>query len=144
MRDIKSALNPNDIKKIDATAQQNWIPKEPRELLYSYLEEEDAEASTELDKRRDKANQVYDGYNELAKKANELKQKIALDSKDIKITLNPSNNNSVITAVRRVFGTDGKQITFQMYQEAIATLSKLSKQGIPTPQLRSDESKEKI
>ena len=39
MSDIKEALNPRDTAILDAEAGQNWLPKEPRDLLLTYINE---------------------------------------------------------------------------------------------------------
>ena len=36
-------------------------------------------------------------------------------------------------SVKRVFGTDGTKITFQMYQRCIEELSKRAEAGVPKP-----------
>lgn len=132
MSDIESILNPRDIKALDATTQNNWIPKEPRELLLPYMDQNPLEEESDIDKRRKKAKEVYDGYGELIQSSRKLKEEIANTCKDVSITLKPSSEKAAMDAVKRVFGTDGTKITFQMYRTAIEKLSDLSNKAVPT------------
>ena len=53
--------------------------------------------------------------------------------KYVSVDLKENDNLAVIKAVRRVFGTDGTKITFQMYQRCIEELAKRSNNSIPKP-----------
>ena len=128
---LKEILNPRDARILDAKIQDNWTPKEPRELLLPYMGEKPVEEESDIETRRAKAKEVYDGYGEIINKTQELRQQIADTCKDVTITLNPSTELRVMDAVKRVFGTDGKQITFKMYQEAVHKLAELGTESIP-------------
>ena len=80
-----------------------------------YIEEGPKPESTDLDTRRTKAKEVYDGYGKIIERSKELRDEIADRCKNVVVTLDPSRHGAIIAAVRRVFGTDGTQITFQMY-----------------------------
>lgn len=131
MSDLKSILNPRDVKVLDAATNENWVPKEPRELLLPYMEKEPIQANKDIDTRRKKAKEVYDGYVKLGEDCRKLGEEIAETCKEVVITLNPSNQKSAMDAVKRLFGTDGTVITFQMYQIAIKKLSELSNNAVP-------------
>jgi hypothetical protein len=131
--DLKTILNPRDRFALDATSGTSWVPKEPREVLLPYIEKGPDQTRDELDTRRAKAKEIYDGYGEIAERAKELRDEIADRCKNVTVTLNPSIHGAVIAAVKRVFGTDGRQITFQMYQKAITEMSALANSNIPKP-----------
>lgn len=131
--DIKTVLNPRDRGILDATSGTSWVPKEPREVLLPYIEESPEEDREELDSRLEKAKEVYDGYGKIIERTKELRDEIADRCKNVVVTLDPSRHLRVIEAVRRVFGTDGRQITFQMYQRVIEELSNTTSNSIPNP-----------
>ena len=130
MSNIKSVLNPRDVKTLDASYNDNWVPKEPRELLLPYIDNDPIE-DDDIEKRRKKAKEVYDGYGKLIETSRKLKERIAEECKDVVITLKPSTEKSAIDAVKRVFGTNGKNITFDMYVNAINALADISNKSIP-------------
>lgn len=133
MSDIKSVLNPRDLKTLDAKVDDNWIPKQPRDLLLPYIEKDPIEEDKNLENRRKKAKEVYDGYGELIETSRKLKEEIAEKSKDVVVTLKPSTEKATMDAVKRVFGTDGAKITFQMYQTAIDKLAEFTNEALPKP-----------
>jgi hypothetical protein len=131
--DLKTVLNPRDRFTLDATSGSSWVPKEPREVLLPYIEKSPDQTEDDLDTRRTKAKEIYDGYGEIIEQTQELRKQIAERCKAVVVTLDPAKHGAVIAAVKRVFGTDGRQITFQMYQRAISEMSALSANNIPAP-----------
>jgi hypothetical protein len=131
---LRDLLKPRDRQIIDATAGTNWIPKNPRELILPYTEEDEEVDRTSVEFRRKKAKEVYDGYGVLIEECQQLEEEIIEQSKDVEVTLNPATHLRVIEAVQRVFpGSDGKTITFEMYQKCIQALAKVSNENIPKP-----------
>jgi hypothetical protein len=131
--DLKTLLTPRDRHALDATSGSSWVPKEPREVLLPYIEKGPEKDDTDLDSRRQKAKEVYDGYGKIIETCQELQDEIADRCKNVVVILDPSRHSTIIDSVRRVFGTDGRQITFQMYQRAIEELSAVTGNTIPTP-----------
>lgn len=132
MSELKSALDPRDLRILDATAERSWLPKDPRELLLPYGSKETAEEEeSEIDLRRRKAKEVYDGYGDIIKKAKVLKDEIAEKCKDVKISLQPKTQSQTIAAVKRAFRTDGTKITFAMYKAAVEKLAEISNNAMP-------------
>lgn len=130
--ELKKILSPRDKQMLDATNGTSWVPNDPAEVLYAYIKEEDTKPEqNSIDDRRKKAKEVYKGYEKLEKDCVELESKIADRCKNVTVDINESDNLSIIQAVKRVFGTDGKQITFQMYQKCIEELSKSTNATIP-------------
>lgn len=129
---IKEILNPRDIGILDAQIENNWVPKDPREILLPYAgKEPDDVEKKDIDIRREKAKQVYDGYAKVSDRCDNILADISETCKDVVITLKPASQKNTMDAVKRVFGTDGKQITFDMYKEAITKLAELSKSSVP-------------
>lgn len=126
----KKPLNFDDLFTLDAKSTVNWQPKDPRELLLPYLSNEQIIAETDIDKRRKKGKEVYDGYNQLEQKCNLLKQEIENNCKNVEVSLSSSNQLDVISAVQRTFGTDGNKITFEMYKKALEKLHEIADQNI--------------
>jgi hypothetical protein len=131
--DLKAVLNPRDRAILDATTGTSWVPKDPIELLLPYIGEKPKEEKAALETRRSKAKEVYDDYGKIIENCKELEDEIAERCKNVVVTLNPDEHLRIIEAVRRVFGTDGTQITFQMYQRVVAELSKNADDNIPQP-----------
>lgn len=132
--DLKDILSPRDKNILDATTGTTWVPNDPAEVLLPYVDEsvqEPEKNSTE--DRRKKAQQIYDDYGKLSERCEEMKEEIANRCKNVTVDIKSSNNLAVIEAVKRVFGTDGTKITFQMYQRCIDELAKRSNSSIPTP-----------
>jgi len=133
--DLTAMLRPRDRNMLDEAAGINWIPKDPRELLLPYV---DASDDSELDKnsleyRRRKAKDVYDGYSKIIENCKELEGEIEQQCKNVKVSLDPSRSLRVIEAVKRVFGTNGQEITFEMYKACVKALGEISGQNIPAP-----------
>jgi len=130
-QNIKKALNPRDHFILDATANSSWVPKKPVDLLLPYIDEKSEEENNDIKVRKRKAKEIFDGYGKIIEKTKEIKEEIAARCKNVAITLDPSRSLRVIEAVQRVFGGDGRQITFQMYQRCIEELAKSD--PIPKP-----------
>ena len=133
MRDLKEMLSPRDRSILDAQTGNSWVPRDPREALLPYVGEDPIREENKVATQQDKAKEVYDGYGELIETCEELKGEIAERCKNVVVTLNPSEHLSIIKAVRRIFGTDGTQITFQMYQKCVQEMAKLADNSIPKP-----------
>ena len=133
-RNIKSVISPRDKDLLDATGGSNWIPQDPAEVVSGYVNEKEVKPEdNSLEDRRAKAKQVYDGYGKIIDKCEKLKSQIAERCKNVVVDLNEAEHLAIIESVRRVFGTDGKKITFQMYQRCIEELAKSSDAEIPRP-----------
>ncbi len=132
--DLIEILSPRDKNILDATTGTTWVPNDPAEVLLPYVDEsvQDPEKNSTED-RRNKAQQIYDDYGKLSERCEEMKEEIANRCKNVTVDLKSSNNLAVMEAVKRVFGTDGTKITFQMYQRCIDELAKRSNSSIPTP-----------
>ena len=131
--DLTTMLRPGDRKILDGLPGVSWVPKDPRDLILPYLEEEEDPERNSLESRRIKAKEVYDGYGKIIEECKELEDEIERQSKNVKVKLNPSNNLRVMEAVRRTFGTDGTEITFQMYKACVKALGEVSGQNVPKP-----------
>jgi len=132
--DLTTILNPRDRRVLDEGAGINWVPQEPRELLLPYMSTEVEEPERDsLEARRQKAQEVYDGYGKIIANCLEMEDEIETQSQAVTVVLDPATSLSVMEAVRRTFGTDGTQITFQMYKACIAALGEISGQNITTP-----------
>ena len=138
--DLTTMLRPKDRQILDQEGPVSWIPKEPRELLLPYVDENPPPERNSIDYRRQKAKEVYDGYGKIIEECKEIEDEITKQCKNVKIALDPHRNLRVMEAVKRVFGTDGTEITFEMYQTCIKALGAVSGQNIPNP---ADPTKEK-
>lgn len=125
----------DDLEALDATSSVKWVPKDPRELLLPYLPKEEELEESDIDKRRRKSKEVYDGYTELEEECATLKQEIENQCKNAKVTINPAVELNVMSAIQRTFGTDGKEITFEMYKKALEQLHEISNSNIPKGKL---------
>jgi hypothetical protein len=133
MPKLVSMLRPQDRKIIDDVAEVNWVPKDPKELLLPYVDYSDKSNldRSSLEFRRQKAKEVYDGYGKIIEECKEMEAEIESQCKNVIVTLNPATHLRIMESVRRVFGTDGAQITFEMYKQCVQKLGDFSKQGIP-------------
>jgi len=133
-QDLKKIVSPRDHFLLDATAETPWVPQDPRELLLPYLiDTKETPVDNSIDGRRKKAKEVYDGYGKIIKQCEEIKEQISNRCKTVEVPLDSSTHFRVMEAVRRVFGTDGTKITFQMYQRCIEELAKETGRNIPKP-----------
>jgi len=132
--DLKRMLKPRDRGILDAQAGTNWIPKNPRELILPYMQEDKEVDRNSIDSRRKKAKEIYDGYGKMIEDCKELEQEIETQCKEVKVTLNPDTHLRVIEAIQRIFpGSDGKIVTFDMYKKCIKALAATGNANIPTP-----------
>lgn len=132
--DLTAMLRPKDRRILDEDASVSWVPKEPRELLLPYVDETEEEVDrNSIEFRRAKAKEVYDGYGKVIEQCKEIEDEIETQCKNVKVALNPSRHLRVMEAIRRVFGTDGTEITFEMYQACVKALGDISGQNIPDP-----------
>ncbi len=133
--DISTMLRPGDRRMLDESAEVNWIPKNPKDLILPYMDTSDTSSKdrSSIEFRRKKAKEVYDGYGQIIENCKVVEDEIESQCKNVTVKLNPSNNLRIIEAVRRVFGTDGTEITFAMYKACVQALGAISGQGIPKP-----------
>jgi hypothetical protein len=129
MVDLKKILNPDDRDVIDATGGTNWVPKEPRKALLPYKVETTVEEVLDVDKRREKAKQVVDGYNVIAEECRRVEAELEERCKSVEITLSKGKHLRVMEALGRVFG-QGLQtkITFEQYKLCIQELTRINNQ----------------
>jgi hypothetical protein len=131
---LQDLLKPRDKSILDAQAGTSWVPPNPRELLLPYLEEDKEVDRTSVEFRRQKAKEVYDGYGILIEECKEVEAEIEKQSKNVKVTLDPTTHLRVKEAVQRVFpGSNGLTITFDMYKKCIQALAKTGSDNIPKP-----------
>jgi hypothetical protein len=123
MVDIKRLLRPDDKQIINATGATSWVPPNPRDILLPYMEE--PEDLNSVDSRRQKAQEVYEGYGTLIENCKELEDEIANRCKDATVDLDEEKHFATIEAIERVFGVHTTKITFQMYQTCIAEIAKI-------------------
>lgn len=129
MTDLKKLLNPDDLDTINARAETEWVPKEPRQVLLPYKSETTPKEVQNIERRKEKAKEVMDGYNKVVDDCNRLEAEIEERCKDVKVTINESQNMSVMAAMRRVFGPDvGNTITFEHYKRCIQELARINNQ----------------
>ena len=133
MRDLKEILSPRDRSILDAQTGTSWVPRDPREVLLPYIVKDPATEDNDVDSRQKKAKEIYDGYGKLIQTCEELKKDIAKRCKNVVATLNPQQHLNIMDAVKRIFGTDGTQITFQMYQKCVQEMAKQADDSIPKP-----------
>jgi len=132
MSDTRSPLNPRDISILNAQSGQSWIPKDPVDLVLPYIQKE-KEDMTQTEAKIAKAKRIMDGYKKLEEKSLDLCAIIEDKCKNVVVKLKPADRLSVMEAVRRVFGTEGDQITFEMYKMAIKKFTDISNNNIPKP-----------
>lgn len=132
MSDTRSPLNPRDIAILNAQSGQNWIPKDPVDLVLPYMQKDKEDLSV-ADAKLAKAKRIMEGYEKLEEKSLDLCAIIEDKCKNVVVTLDPSNRLSVMEAVRRAFGTEGNQITFEMYKMAIKKFTEIANNNIPKP-----------
>jgi hypothetical protein len=132
MADIKSALNPKDASIINAVSGQNWIPKDPMSLVTPYIDKTKKEL-TSAEAKKQKAIRIYEDYGKMEQKCADMCQVIEEECKNVRIKLDPSSRLNVIEAVRRVFGLDGTEITFEMYKMAVKQMTDISNKSVPRP-----------
>ena len=130
--DIKQILSPRDQNLLKADAINNWIPKDPTTVISSYVKSTEEDKKT-FDSQKEKAKAVYDGYGTIIDKCKELEAVIEGQCKNVSIKLDPQKHYTVIQSVRRIFGTDGSEVTFEMYKTCIAELAALGANAIPQP-----------
>jgi hypothetical protein len=132
MVDLKTALNPNDADLLHATSGQNWIPKDPINLISPYKEKKEIDLS-DADIKRKRIEEIIKGYENISSKCNELMAIIEDQCKNVTIKVDKARAYHVTEAVRRTFGTDGEEITFEMYKQAIKKMAEVTNQSLPRP-----------
>jgi len=129
--DIKKLLNPRDRDILNSSPSINWVPKDPRSIIAPYIEE--TEEEKEISAIRKKAKEVYDGYSEIIEECEELEKEIELQVSDVTVKVDPRSAINIRDSVRRLFGTDGTEITFGMYKACLEELAKIANDNIPSP-----------
>jgi len=130
--DIKKLLNPRDRDIINSSNTINWVPKDPRVIIAPYLEENNREDENVSDLQK-KAKKVYDGYGKLIQECKELEDQIEAQVKGVSVSVDPRYALGTRDSVRRLFGTDGTEITFEMYKVCLQELAKIAKENTPSP-----------
>lgn len=134
MGKTNNPLSPKDNAIMNAGGRENWIPPDPAAVLRPYIEKAPEEDLSEIEARRKKAKEVYEGYDDVAKQCRDLKEKIVERCKNVKIPLTDERHSRVKQALRRVFGfTDIDEITFDMYRIVVEEMQKLNNNSIPKP-----------
>ena len=126
MAKLNKPLTPDDLAAINASSQTNWVPKQPRELILPYITEMSPEEKGDIEKRREKAKEVYDGYTKVIEESKRLEDELSERCKDATVTFDKSTNMRTYDAIGRVFGRRDNKITFQMYKMAVQQLAKIS------------------
>ena len=106
-----------DRKILDAVSKSTWVPEEPAELILPYIEKDDIEGESELDKRRRKSHEVYDGYISLEAQCKQIREDIAKRCQTVSVKIDPDKNFEVLQAARRLFRRDVKEINFEKIKE---------------------------
>lgn len=131
--DLKEILSPRDKGILSTNNGSSWVPNDPIDVLLPYINEKKVKPEeNSIEDRRKKARDIYNGYEDIEKQANLLKEQIADRCKHVAVDVSPSEQ-TVVDAIKRVFGTDGTKITFQMYQRCISEMANRSEQSIPKP-----------
>lgn len=131
MTDPNKLLSQNDLSLLQGPREVSWIPKNPRELLLPYISQDNAIEKTDLDKRKEKAVDVYNKYSNLINQCKIVEDEIKERCKNVYVTLKPSKHLNVIEALGRIFGIDSETITFEMYKICIERLDQTN--TIPEP-----------
>lgn len=132
--DLGKILNPRDRAMLDAQLGTTWIPKKPRELILPYSDATaEREKPSSVSALQNKSQEVYDGYGDLIEQCREMEEEIELQCVGVEVPLDESNNKLAVDAVKRVFGTDGRVITFDMYKRVVHALAELTNSQMPRP-----------
>lgn len=130
---LSRILNPRDRSILDAQAETVWIPPEPRDLLLPYINEDQGEDDpTGVSTLQTKAKQVFDDYGAVIERCRTLEMEIEQKCKNVKVPIQTSNK-SIADSIKRAFGTNGEEITFDMYKKCIQALAAIGDGNIPTP-----------
>ncbi len=131
--DLNKLLSPDDQFTLNATGETSWIPRNPQELILPYRTELTSEEKTDLDKRRDKAREVVEGYSKIIQDCKQLEAEISQRCKNVKVPLNKKEHLRIMDAMGRIFGIEeAGEITFDMYKICVQELSRLTT-NIPGP-----------
>lgn len=124
-------LTEKDRRLLNATSESTWTPPDPMELVLPYTKEDEIEGETDLEKRRRKASEVLEGYQRLEAKCKEARQELSKRCKDVVIKISPERNRDVLTAARRLFKRDVREITFEMYKQLVHTMAEVGNDLVP-------------
>jgi hypothetical protein len=127
----KGEFPDHDRMMLELTSKSDWIPLEPSSLVIPYMEKEGLADKTDIENRREKAQQVMKDYGKIIEECETLRAKIEEKSKNIVVPIDPSKDVRVMEAASRLFGRKVTEITFAMYKEAIERLAVISDQDSP-------------
>ena len=116
---------------LELTSKSDWIPPDPAALVSPYLEKNGLSKDAPIEKRREKAQQVMDGYGKIIEECQVMRADLEKKCKNVVIPLNPDVDVRVIEAGSRLFRRKITEITFEMYKEAIERLAKISNDATP-------------
>lgn len=119
---------------LEQDTEIKWIPEDPQEYIMPYVEQSllTEEEKTDIEKRREKAKQVYDNYSDIIKECEELEEIIDDKCKNVSVPVDDSDAD-VLQSLARIFGSGTKEITFEMYKLCIQELDRISN-NIPNPE----------
>ena len=81
--------------------------------------------------RLEKAQRAVDGYSKVIEQCKILKAAIDAKCADVKIPIDPQKDLRVLEAARRVFKRDVKEITYEMYKQAVQEMALITNDQIP-------------
>jgi len=111
-----------------------WVPDDPEELILPYLQQVKMteEEKSDLEKRREKAQEAYDGYTDVINQCLALEETLEEKCKDVVVPIDQTDSNTR-QALARVFGAGVTEITFAMYKTCIQELDRITN-NIPSPE----------
>lgn len=131
--DSRGEFPDQDRALLELTSKTDWVPPDPADLIAPYMEKMTEEEKKDSDSRLYKARQVMDGYGKIIERCAELKADIEEKCKDVKVTLDPSQNKDVLDAARRFFRRDVQEITFEMYKTVVHAIANSANENTPGP-----------
>ena len=127
-------ISDRDRRVLDAQAGNSWKPKNPRELLLPYIDQSASIEKSDLDKRLEKAKEVYDDYGKIINECKELRAVIDEKCKEVKVSVTSPNHHGIRLALQRVFGIeDPREITFQMYKQILEAWAEIGNRRVQEP-----------
>ena len=131
MQDKTRYFSENDRKLMEATSKSTWTPPDPIKLILPYMPEEENKDEPDLVKRLRKSREVLDGYQRLEAKCKELREEITERCKDVSISIDPKKDRRILECARRLFKSDVREITFEMYKEVVHAMAEAGNNIVP-------------
>jgi hypothetical protein len=130
------SLSPFDRMLLEQDSEVQWVPENPQELILPYVDQTKLteEEKTDVEKRREKAKEVYDTYSDVIKECEKLEEKIEQRCSGVVVPIEDPSQYNVVEALQRVFGVGTQAITFEMYKTCIKELDALDNGDIPKPE----------